>query len=301
MTDPLDPLNTPAIDPVEARLVRIEALTASASSLKSKIPAIKDPEILDALKGKLKQVEDELAELQREDDRAIEDEAPVVPPTSEQLEAADRLIALSRVEKMRGNAAKASDYLKEAAAAAPTAPSVLEAVGDDYRERGQAKAAQDMYRQAVKLDPSNVGLERKFAETVLRTTPSMSVEQQLAMGLGSGLGNDIEVVAGARAATFLTIFAPGLGHIVMGQTVKGGIILTAWVAALVWLFSDQHALKPVLHGQYDSKSFSTVLIPAAVAATIHVFAIMGCLNRLKQPSARNRPNRPLPPVNLPFD
>ena len=152
--------------------------------------------------------------------------APPVPPSPEQMAKAEQLIIQARVKRFGGSVRGATDLLKQAAEIAPGSPTVLEALGDDLVERRQLVQARDVYRQASKLDPKNVGLERKFATTVSTVAMAGSIDDQLRRNLSdSPFANDSEATASLTAATFLSAFFPGLGHAVLGRRVG---YLSSW-------------------------------------------------------------------------
>jgi tetratricopeptide (TPR) repeat protein len=232
------------------------------------------------------------------------EEETVPPPTPEQMVEADRLVQLARVEKMRGNAARSTELLQQATAVAPGAPSVLEMLGDDFKERKRFKEARDAYGKAVKLDPKNVGLETKFAEMVLRGGSTVSVEEMLRMNLSdSPFINPDDQVASASTATFLNLFAPGLGQLVMGRTALGAGILLTWlvcVGFLVFFRSDLGVLFQTVAGR-SSKTPTNVVLPLVIAAMVHLGAILNTASLVKSGGRRPKAEHPVPPVNLPFE
>ena len=67
---------------------------------------------------------------------------------------------------MRNQTQEAMALMNQAAQAAPTAPAVLEALGDAFVERKVWKEARDAYQKALSVDPKNARLEKKYAEVV---------------------------------------------------------------------------------------------------------------------------------------
>src|SRR5258708_7712946 len=121
------------------------ALQAEIDRVRQKRDELQDTDLREALDMKLAQLEAKLAAMPQLE-ASPEPEAPLEPPTPAQLEQADVLIRQARVEKMRGNKSASTDILRQAVEAAPTAPSVLEALGDDLLERGQKREAREVYR-----------------------------------------------------------------------------------------------------------------------------------------------------------
>src|SRR6185436_10870880 len=113
------------------------------------------------------------------------------------------------------------------------ASSVLEALGDDYVERKQYLGAIKVYRDACRADPNNTSAERKFAQISSMGASHMSIEDQLRMGLSdSAMINPEDALANPKWATFLSVFIPGSGQLVLGFWKKGLILFLVWVTSM---------------------------------------------------------------------
>lgn len=231
----------------------------------------------------------------------IENLEDVPPPTPKQLQEADALIRQARVEKMRNNSQKATDLLKQAAAAAPGAPSVLEALGDDLMERKQIKAAKDAYQKAFRLNPKNVGVEEKLAKAALTMGTMGSLEEQMRNHLGSGL--DSEAMARLPYAALLSAILPGAGHVVLGKNGAGVPIIVAWLACVVWFLThwfDFVKWLSVFKGGHEHPN-AVVFVPLVLMAIIYV-STLGNLKGLGGKGVKRKDVvHPKPPVDLPFD
>lgn len=284
--------------------------------LRVKLKNTTDRDIRAVLQMRIDQIEKELTpeQLKAEASRAslgivgpIEEEEPDEPPaepaTPQQLQEADRLIGQARVEKMRGNAAKANELLQQAAKVAPGAPTVLESLGDSYMERKQIKAAIRTYRSALRLAPKNVGLEDKLAMAALGMASLGSFDDQMRMAsIDSPFLTKGDAVARLPYAILLSAMIPGAGHMVLGQTAKGAAILATWVACLFWLFLKQKDVVEVTGMLMGKGTHGNLMVMAPVF--IMFVTYLGCLASLKgmKDSASHNPiARPQPPVNLPFD
>jgi tetratricopeptide (TPR) repeat protein len=280
-----------------------EQLQSELDRIRAKRAAATDTDLFEALDWKIGQLEQRLAALEKPAEEP-EPEVEMVPPTPQELLAADALIRQARVEKMRGNASASTDLLRKAAEAAPTAPAVLEALADDLVERRQKKEAMPIYKKAVALDPKNVGLERKYAMLVLGSAGVLSFEEAMrADWSDSPFLSANDHVASAGAATILTVFLPGLGHIVLGKTVTGVMILSAWVASFLWLTlmkKDLYDLLAKVSGHSTASVNYVVIMPILLLAIIFIGAI-NSLRTPKRSAGRTKAGRPTPPVNLPFD
>lgn len=221
------------------------------------------------------------------------------PPTPQAMAEAEKLIQQARVEKMRGNNQEVRNLLERAVQTAPGSPTVLEMVGDDFAERKQTGRALAYYRRAAKLDPKNVNLERKVAMSALGLNAA-STEAQVSSSVGN-LDDSAIPMASRRAALFITLFFPGLGHLVLGQKTRGIVILAIWCALLAWTIimgRDATRLGLMLVGGKEQANM-LVIIPISLIVVVFV----GALASLKEPEELLRipQDRPRPPVDLPFE
>jgi tetratricopeptide (TPR) repeat protein len=282
-----------------------EALQAEIARIRSKRETIKDPFIRDALDQKIAHLEHRLEVLNRPKVETEEPEEQFEPPTPKQLQDAEGFVRQARVQKMRGNAAASTELLRKAVEAAPTAPAVLEALADDLLERKQRKEALPLYKKALKLEPRNVGLERKYAMLVLGSSAqSISFDDAMrADWRETPFASNTDNVASPLAATILTVFLPGSGHIVLGKTATGAMILGTWAACCLWIAlmaKDFAALAAKLVGKNGGHVNYLVLVPLVIIAIVYIGAVSS-LRSPKKAAAGGRPGRPTPPVNLPFD
>lgn len=219
------------------------------------------------------------------------------PPTPEQMDAAEKLIQQARVEKMRGNRVQVQTLLEQAAREAPGSPSVLEMIGDDFAERKQLGKALAYYRRAAKLDLKNVNLERKVAMSALGVDASGASANPM-----TGLDDSAIPMASRRAALILSVFFPGLGHIVAGKTTRGWVTLAVWCACLAWVIlmgGDVAKLGAIIAGGASKPNY-LVVVPILVMVVTFFWTIAD-LSGGKEESIRLPSERPRPPVNLPFE
>jgi len=293
----------------------IQKLRAELEKLKAKLAETKDKNIISVLQMRIVQIEPllppppkpkvdpKLAAKKKEEEEEELAFANMPPPTKAQVEEAEKLIRQSMLEKRRGNAIGATDLLKKAAEAAPGSAVVLEALGDDLMERKLTKQAREIYRRASRLDPKNVGLERKYAELVLASAPAMSVEDMIRYGDSIFLtGGDN--VAGLTAAKCLSAILPGCGQLVLGRTQKGAILFGLWVVC-VGMFAlwnkDFEMLSKYIRGAGAAPNMR-VFIPIIAGASVWI-AAMGDLfsGQSKSVARTSKVERPKPPVDLPFE
>lgn len=262
----------------------------------------------DDLKARLKALEEEAARL-----RASMEATPAVEPTPEpeaaeeevldltpaapaQMQEAERLLAAARVAKMRNQKSEAERLVQQAKEAAPTSPLVLELVADELRERGQLLKAVAAYKDALRYDPENIGLQRKHAEVVLKSDTVASAMMHMRSE------DSFESVASAKTATILSVLLPGLGQIVSGHFAKGAFYLIGWIIGIVGVILSPGGIGGLLKAATGATSeFNPiVMVPLLIAVGCHLLAIFDAASRAKG-STKRRIDRPVPPANLPFE
>ncbi len=280
----------------EMRDTAIPDLTVAAKPKKSVPKAKVDMAELQAL------VAEKSAQIRKTENR-IEISLPEnpEPPTPEELDKAEKLIQQARVEKMRGNKPEVQRLLEEAVRVAPGSPSVLELVGDDFAERKQTGRALAYYRRAAKIDPKNVNLERKVAMAALGMDASGAIDPKMKASLSSSLDESAIPMASRRAAMLLSLFLPGIGHIVLGLKSKGWTILGIWCLCLAWAIlmgGDIAKLGAAMSGGKSQPNY-LVLVPILIMLATYI----ATLADFKSPkeSERKHVDRPRPPIDLPFE
>ncbi len=283
----MEPAAEPEVDP---------AIQAEIARLRRELFATDDTVVQAAVEGRLAQ----LGALPNPvHDHAASNE-PLPPlPTHAALEAAEKLIREARVEKMRGSPQKALAMVKQAAEAAPGAAIVQEALGDDLADRSQLGEALKAYRMALRLDPSNVGVERKHAALVAKTSGLGSVEDQLRASLSdSFLPDSSDAMAGGLASVLFTAILPGLGHILVGKIVFGATLLGSWIIGGIWLTIMKSEIPKIFaRGQQVN---GMVFVPIAIMALTWLVAVQSMTSQTKR-RTRRTVDRPLPPVDMKFD
>lgn len=219
------------------------------------------------------------------------------PPSPEELDKAERLIREARLLKMRGNKTAAGKLIEEALEVAPGAPIILEAVADDLIERRQIRAAMQIYKRALQIEPTNASIERKYAECVLGSAQSFDF---------SGARSDTIDAASGKIALLLSVIVPGLGQIVTGATSLGVGLMAGWLAGwgIAWLIPG--GMQGVLglfgvRGSGPTPEFNgAVLFPLMIAAVCHLWAIFDAAGKAGK-HERKRIERPVPPVDKDFE
>jgi tetratricopeptide (TPR) repeat protein len=288
--------------------------------LRQKLWDTEDPDIQTALRVRIEQLEKELAgrsgiapsaaptpvpepepapapEPQPEPEPEPEPEARQL--TAEEQAKLEDLMRRVNLAKIRGEAQQATDLLKEASAIAPWSPQVLELLGDQHMERKRYKDAKEAYAKALKAQPGNPALERKYGTAVLE-------QEQSALFL-SGMGSTTtgDSTASAQMAVLLSLIVPGLGQIVTEQVGKGVAMMVGWL--LSWLIAfllpggPAGLLVPLgLRSPQLQQYTGWVVVPVMFGIGIHLWAVMDALTRAKK-APRREIKRPEPPANLPFE
>ncbi len=275
---------------------------AEIARLKAKLATIPDRDIRAAIQERIDVLAAQVFEPEPTKAEEKEPEAPPPPPTPQQSEQAERLVRQAMLEKQRGNKVAVTKLLEEAVAVAPGAPATLEALGDDFAERRRVKKALECYKRAMALDPKNVGLEKKHANLVFNVGTAGTIEQQLRANSDSFLLTSSDHVANLGVARILSFFVPGSGHILLGRTGMGIGLLATYIACFVWLFLQRkdvsELVKLILGGRGN---FGMGIFPPMIIATLTIFVAVGSLGADRAAARSVKPQRPTPPVNLPFD
>lgn len=212
------------------------------------------------------------------------------------IERAEALLRQARVLRMRGDREGAGKLLEQAVAEAPGSIPVLEAQGDDLLARRQLSKARDVFAAALKLDPKNAEVERKYAEIVLQIA-----EADLPMELRS---STLEEVAASKTGAVLSVFVPGLGQVVMGQRNLGIGLMAGWALGWLWAVMVPNGLLGLSGIVGLSRTAPPpnpmVFVPLFIAVGCHVWAISDAASRAKRLETR-KIDRPRPPVDKDFE
>lgn len=259
---------------------------------------------------KLKQLEEEASRLreqlkEQEEAKAAEEaaqakaeaEAPRKETTPEDAEEAERLIRQAHVAKSRQEHSKALDLLRQAEQLAPDSISVLIELGDGYAAKNRWKEAQTIYGRATHLDPTNVAVERKYAEAVLKANLPLEVLY------GMSKGNAEEQIANANVAALISFLIPGAGQMVLGSVYKGIAFLVVWIVSWIIAMLIPNGISGLIELASNKPNVPvnmSVLLPIAVAICMNLAAMYDAKATGSQ-FKKSKLDRPTPPVDLPFE
>ncbi|MBS1708072.1 MAG: hypothetical protein JSS65_05045 [Armatimonadetes bacterium] len=227
----------------------------------------------------------------------LTDDQPVVltPTTPEAAEDAERILRQANLARVRGDNSMADKLLQEAMSVAPGSVAVLEAVGDDYVHRKQWRKAFEVYEMAHKAEPTNISVERKYGEMVLKV--------KLAVDPFMMSASDVGTMASGKAAMLLSVFLPGVGQMVLGHYVKGGVMLGGWVLGWLGFLSDPSGFKGLMTmiGMAKGATPGPLALPSlALAVGFHLWSMFDSVSTSKGLTPREKIEHPVPPVDKPF-
>jgi len=207
----------------------------------------------------------------------------------EEIQAALRK---AHVLRKRGDAAGAEAAIQEVISAHPEHPDALEAKAEFLIEQNKLKEARDLLADVIKQHAGRIATERKHAELVLRVAQKEMVVTAALSGNLNSL-NPAGVRRGAGTSAFLNIMLPGFGQIYNGELYKG--IAFAVVAVGLWI-----ALFTLGLGQKSQPT--TAFWPITVCLlTVYVVTILDAAVAASKAQPSAIPERPIPPVDKPFE
>ncbi|MBS1706950.1 MAG: hypothetical protein JST40_13875 [Armatimonadetes bacterium] len=212
---------------------------------------------------------------------------------ADEIEALVRKLALARRRGEREAVNSMLNQLKEEAADSPFA---WEAQGDEYIERKYFTRAQEAYKKAHELEPSNASLERKYAEAVLLASGGQPWDT-----VGESLSGFENYTSGKIAMT-LSFMLPGLGQIALGAVRKGAALMTAYIVGWFFILLIPNGLQGLLGliGLSKVPFNSMVLLPLGMVSVAWMWALADAASQMKV-HKRIEIEHPKPPVDKDFE
>lgn len=151
---------------------------------------------------------------------------------------ANRLLTRATIQFRRGLTADAEQAVQELLAQRPQDAGAHELLADIRLTRGDHRGAQDALRDALSAQPGRVSAEIKLAKIALQVAERARIQQMGMAGSISDLSrlNMGGVMPHGHAwSVAATIFLPGLGQYLSGDTVKGIVLAAIYFLGWTWL------------------------------------------------------------------
>lgn len=203
----------------------------------------------------------------------------------------EQLVRDAKIAAMRGDHRQEMALVDEALVLAPKSPGVWEAKGDAFLAMGHKKQAIEAYKQGLDLAPGHNNLEAKYAELVLGQVPLVNPEMITS--------NDVGTFASGKMASLISVFMPGMGHIILGQTVKGAVFMGAMVLGLILCVAlgGVAAFLSLFRNFQDISGTGIFVLLATLGFYVYIqFDVASVAKGLVPPKY----SRPIPPVDKPF-
>lgn len=153
-------------------------------------------------------------------------------PKTEEQSRVEQLLRDAHIQRMRKQWAAAETLCREALAVAPNDAMGQEMLGDLLLEKGSLDEALELYRRALVLQPSRAVLEEKIARAVLQQDAERRTRTEAELFLSSPR-KTAERTRGVTIAILLSLLCPGAGQLMLGQYVKGGIMLAVGLLGIL--------------------------------------------------------------------
>lgn len=269
--------------------------------LEAKLSASDDKDIVDALKGKIALLNEDLSraiESEKVPEISLSTPEPAKPKNDAELE---KLLARARMYFTQKKWNDLESSLTNLESQSPDHPNVLELRAEWHLNRKENSKAFQLLKKARKLAPQDRNIEKRLAEVAIIADSAMNLDAMLRSGSDSMLIGDGDLTAGATYATIYSVILPGSGHIVIGQSIKGFVMMFSWICCIVYLVIEFRSKPGLLRGDGLSQIGMIPISVGFIAALIHMVSIFECAARAKTSSPKKRLDRPVPPSNLPFE
>lgn len=198
----------------------------------------------------------------------------------------------ARLLEQRGDAQAAEAVRKEIVEAHPDHPEAILIKAEGLEARGDVKAARDTLGELIAAGKANIEIERKHAALVLKVAErDMLLNAAMSDGFGAMM-NPQGVKRSSGAAAFFSMLMPGFGQLYNGQLVKG--IVYAVVVVLLWIV--------LLKLGVGTKNVTEWFWPSIGGlALVYIASIIDAAVGAGRSAPAERPARPVPPVDKPFE
>jgi hypothetical protein len=281
--------------------VKSAEIKAEIARLEAKLSASDDKDIIDALQGKIALLRTNLESILESENQLTSETSTTKTETKIDEVELQKLLARARMYFTQKKWSELDSLLKQLETENSDHPNILELRAETHINRKENLKALQVLKKARKLAPQDRNIEKRLAEVAILADSSSNLDMMLRNGSDSLLIGQGDITAGATYATIYSLILPGSGHIVIGQSIKGIVMMISWLSCIVYLLLHFNSNS----GSIRNDGFSQIgMIPisiAFVAALIHMVAIFECAARAKTSGKRQAPSRPVPPSNLPFE
>ena len=181
----------------------------------------------------------------------------------------EQLLREAQLQRMREQWSAAEMLCREALEIEPEEPQGLEMLGDLQVGKGNLDGALEHYRKALEMQPQRAALEEKIAHLVLLKDQEErdKIAAQLLLDCPPSKSERKRFTA---VAVLLSVVFPGGGQLLMGQYVKGGVLMAVFAIGMFLGIPDLYKLLGALSAA-----------PGSHAPVVHpnpLFAMLGMLS-----------------------
>jgi TM2 domain-containing membrane protein YozV len=198
----------------------------------------------------------------------------------------------AHVLEQRGDAAGAEALRKEVVEQHPEHPEAVLILASALEAKGEVKEARDLLAGLIAAGNANVAVERKHAELVLKVAGRDHMVSAALSGDFSSMMNPEGIKRNSGTAAFFSMLLPGFGQFYNGEMIKGIVFAVAAVLLWIGLLSFGIGVKQVTEWFWPS------IIGLAVG---YLVAILDAAVAAGRSGPAIRPERPVPPVDKPFE
>jgi len=210
-------------------------------------------------------------------------------PVSDEIQSRLRQ---ARVMEQRGDAAGAEAVLAEILEKYPEHSEAVLLRATALESKGDIKEARDLLAGLIAAGKANVAAERKHAELVLKVAGREHLISAAMTGDFASMMNPEGVKRNAGTAAFFSMLLPGFGQFYNGELVKG--IIFAVAAVFCWI--------GLLMFGIGEKQVTAWFWPSMIGlAVVYLVAILDAAVAAGRSGPAIRPERPVPPVDKPFE
>lgn len=210
-------------------------------------------------------------------------------PVADEIESTLRK---AQIIRRSGNTVGADALIQGVIDRYPEHPEALVLMAEILEQQGKLTEARDLLAKAMEGEARSVTLERKHADLVLKTATRDQMAAALLHGDFGSMLHPEGVRRSPGTAAFFSMLMPGFGQLYNMDYIKGGIF--ALLAVLGWV--------GVLQFGTSGKAVTAWFWPSIIGLTaVYITAILDAAMRAGRFGPVEKPTRPTPPVDKPFE